>query len=782
MKRFDSEHLFLDAVKDGLTLFCGAGFSVLACDKTGKALPAGNALLEELKEEFNSIKEYNQLSLACTKLKRGEKELFYDFLEERFRVNTFDPLYSVLQKINIKSIYTTNIDDLFYKIYEDALQQIHDRTKGDDLKTADLKNELMIDYFPLHGSVVNGEPYLFGSTEIASAFSSFGNHESWLRLSKDSSQNPILFWGWNFEDSGPIEAMYGGSTTIDDNIKKWALLYNPIAQTVNVLEALGFNIIISDTQEMLTYLSEQESHFRTAYNTNIDIKSKQQLEKYQIPQNNAKLAQHSINSFFSEYAPHWSHIYSGKIPKTKHFTKISDAISSKKDVIIIGMRYAGKTTLLMQLCIDYKTERNVHYMTSPSLEEVRSYLKLVKKSNTLLYVDDCFRDTDAVIELLNAKNVQVILCDRDFNYERQYHRLENYCDKFTMIDITEIYKEDAQKILDVVPYDLRKSKASTKNFELDPTLPSLLSSILKPQNFKFINRFYDQDKEAARVFIMVCYVHSCGVPCSFDMIYSFLGDDEYTWRDMYEIIDRVGGLIKELSDTDDEWNFRSYIQDYYLCRTPHFAEKIIFGISPSSAEFRDVLITFTQNVPQYKICHYDEFRRNAYDAKLITKAFGDNISDGKKFYENCILKDDSEYIYQQAALYFSDHQEYQLAFYWIDKARSISHYNRFSIDSTYAKIFFDANIESASKPQLVEALNILKKCCTNDKRRSIHFCDFGKRALLFHEKCNNDASVSFLKDALEFIEEGISSDNQAIGHKNIQRLQAIKNKILFILH
>lgn len=80
---------------------------------------------------------------------------------------------------------------------------MYDRTEG-----AEYDDEPKIDYFPLHGSVRNRKGYVFGATEIASAFSQKDNRYSWNRLAKDSSKNPILFWGWNFEDSGPIEAMY----------------------------------------------------------------------------------------------------------------------------------------------------------------------------------------------------------------------------------------------------------------------------------------------------------------------------------------------------------------------------------------------------------------------------------------------------------------------------------------------------------------------------------------------------------------------------------------------
>lgn len=90
-------------------LFCGAGFSVEASDKKGCKLPVGAGLLEELREHFDSVKSYTDLPRACTKLERTEKEEFYSFLERRFEVDTFNPLYNELLKVRIKGIYTTII-------------------------------------------------------------------------------------------------------------------------------------------------------------------------------------------------------------------------------------------------------------------------------------------------------------------------------------------------------------------------------------------------------------------------------------------------------------------------------------------------------------------------------------------------------------------------------------------------------------------------------------------------------------------------------------------------
>ena len=768
-KRFDSPNQFLDALKNGISLFCGAGFSVLARDANNNYLPIGSSLLNELKEQFEYIADYSNLPRACTKIINSDKGSFYDFLEKRFTIDNFDPLYLEILNINIKSIYTTNIDDLFYEIYSKSkdARQLLNRANGNDYN-----NDFKIDYYPLHGCVKSNENYVFGATEIASAFSKRSNQDSWKQLSKDSSENPILFWGWNFEDSGPIEAMYGPNSKIDNNAKKWVLLYNPSPETVDFLESLNFNIIIGDTKSLLMYISENNAMIKKEVDVIVENKANMQLEKYCIPNNDEKLTSYSIKSYFLDYTPRWSHIYSCQIPKLKAFNKISENIASGEDVIVIGVRCSGKTTLMMQLLANNDMHKAKHYIIAPSLEDIETYLKLIGDMKTILFVDDCFRDTDAVIKLLKSKNVQAVLFDRDFNYERQYHKIQSL--NFKCIDITAIEREDSQKIINSIPQDLRKNNINMKKFPEDPTVIYTLSKSLKHQNFKFISDFYNEDKEAAEVFLMVCYVHSCGVPCSFDMIYSFLGDDCYTWKDMYDIVDRAGKLIKQLSD-EEIYNLSDYIQDYYFCRSQYLAEQIISSIPEGSELLKKVLVDFTLYVPQYKICKYDKFRRSAYDANLISNVFID-VQEGEEFLKICLDRDDSEYIYQQAALYFASKKDYKKAFNWIDKARSFSHYNRFSIDSTYAQIYFDVNLD-ASKEKLEEALAILKKCCESDKRKNIHFAAFANRVIKYHENYPCHKSKEYIAEAKRFINEGLSEHNKAMSQKAKWQLREILRKI-----
>lgn len=687
--------------------------------------------------------------------------------------------------INLKNIYTTNIDDLFFKIFEKSTNThyLNDKsTRGTIFESSSSEKQLYINYFPLHGCVRTTEDYVFGATEIASAFSQKDVKKSWESLAHDAETHAILFWGWNFDDAGPIEAMYGGQHNIDSNVKKWVLLYEPSEETIDYLLSLKFNIILGDTNEMLQFLDDyvSKSFKNNDEASHFDKSLTEKTKKYCPPPNDNRLASYPLSSFFLDYTPRWSYIYSKAIPKLSYYTQIADFVAAGKHVIITGIRGAGKTTLLMQLVVMLETKIPKHYIVAPSIEEAQVYCKELNGSHSLLFIDDCFRDTDALLYLLSEKNVQIICCDRDFNFERQFHKIEKV--NFEPVDITALSDEDAQDILNIIPRELKKEEASTKKFKKDPILPNLLATNLRANSFKFISNFIEKDYDAARIFLMICYVHSCGVPCSFDMVYSFLGDESYTWNDMMDIIKHVGGLIKEY-DTFSNY-FGSYdieytLQDYYECRSRFFAEKIINSIPQGNKVFANVLLYFVRNVPPYKICSYDKFKRAGYDADLACRAFV-NVNDGKEYYQFCVQNDESEYAYQQAAIYFSRNGDFKEAFAWIDKARNLSHYNRFSIDSTYAKIYFQANINVDSF-ECKQALDILSNCCTSDKRKSIHFLSFAECALQYDLKYFSDdpqSSYNYICNAISYVDEGLEESNISLRTNNKWQLIDIKKSLI----
>lgn len=785
------ENSFRNALDTGLSIFCGAGFSVEAKSTNGRRLPVGSELFDELKQRFPSVREYESLPWACTTLVATDREMFHEYLRDRFTVGEFDPSYDVLPKLPLRNIYTTNIDDLLPRVYDasDMAVTLQDRA----LVGASYGNSAVtsVGYHPLHGSVTHStDDYVFGADEIASAFAFAGESSlSWRTLARDTHEQPILFWGWNFNDAGPIRAMFSGLRTTNDNPNRWALIPDPTPQMKGILQSIGFCIIVGDTKGMLEYLNEYVASRQATIELSsyANVSRTNGLEAYRVPANDNTLTSYHLKDFFVELSPRWSHIYSGDVPMMSSYKRVADAIASGQDVIVIGMHGSGKTTLMMQLATSYKTLLPKHYMVAPHKTDVMTYLKKLGGTKSILFVDDCFRDTDAVIELLSRRNVQTVFFARDHSYESQCYKLRRF--SYKLVDVTEIKRTDGQAIIDAIPRELRHRKVDLRNFEKNPTILWVLAISMYGVNFKFLKKFYEEDPDAARVFLMITYVHFCGTPCSFDMVYSFLGDDSYSWEEMLGIVDRIGSLVCDASDGSiDGYNAKDGLQDYYACRSPEFARRIIHCIQhpKNNADdsswygeenklLADVLMNFAQRVMPYKVCSYDAFKRKCCDSDLAVRAFACE-SDGEEFYNLYVERDESEYVYQQAALYFSELRNYRKAFDWIDRAYNLARINRFAIDATRAQISFDANLD-VDEGQSRKALESLNDCCKNDQRKATHFLAYAVRCLRFCSRYPQVRITEHLRNSLEYIDEALEKGSKLLGRNNMERLSGLRPKL-----
>src|SRR5262245_15017214 len=109
--RIENEHTFKAAARTELNLFLGAGFSILAHDQDGKALPLGAQLHEELLSFFKMPqRRHLDLSQLATILESTDRQRFTDYLTRRFTVGTYDPAYHAIKSLRLAAIFTTNID------------------------------------------------------------------------------------------------------------------------------------------------------------------------------------------------------------------------------------------------------------------------------------------------------------------------------------------------------------------------------------------------------------------------------------------------------------------------------------------------------------------------------------------------------------------------------------------------------------------------------------------------------------------------------------------------
>ena len=125
--KIENENNFLAGLNSGLHLFLGAGFSLHARDRDGNALPTGPDLHRELVDRFD-IPSNLGLSQAATLLNSTRKGEFRAFLNSRFTVEDYDAKYDIVEKLPVKSIITTNIDNLLHRIFSNGTTSYLNRT------------------------------------------------------------------------------------------------------------------------------------------------------------------------------------------------------------------------------------------------------------------------------------------------------------------------------------------------------------------------------------------------------------------------------------------------------------------------------------------------------------------------------------------------------------------------------------------------------------------------------------------------------------------------------
>ncbi|EHU9139911.1 SIR2 family protein, partial [Escherichia coli] len=248
----DNQPLFEHHLKSGINLFLGAGFSVEASSKSGK-LPVGDNLKDELLDHFKRKKPSSlDLPQLCQILSSSSKKELKDFFINRFTVTEFDELYKSLESIKIKSIFTTNIDDLIFKIFKDSSKYYINDIQ---LRGPAISNGEAIDYIGLHGCVAYpGSEFAFSPLEISSSFER--DKDRWFTYVGKIQTSPTLYWGYRVQDAGVLQALSNTSNKGRQRADAWIVLREDDEEAREYYSSLGFQIIIGETKELLKYISK----------------------------------------------------------------------------------------------------------------------------------------------------------------------------------------------------------------------------------------------------------------------------------------------------------------------------------------------------------------------------------------------------------------------------------------------------------------------------------------------------------------------------------------------
>lgn len=753
--------MFKLALKKGINLFTGAGFSILP-DLDGNTLPKADKLCEEICEKFSITATYqndlerlsNVINLRCYKE-------FQEYLREKFTVTSYNKKYDLLNNINLHSYITTNIDNIIQCVMDNSKRYSLLYTKEYGAK----RNSSSLTFIPLHGNVAYIDSKLyFGKSELANVDSD--NKDLFDLMHGKLLEAPTLFWGYGFHDNA-IERTI--SKLMQDGQHEIWVQCMPNSEHIGYFHDLGCYVIEATTAELFDWLEVNLPNYEEEI---LDQKNYNSLNSYFIPTvNQIEVVQRE--DYFTKGYTHWYCILLNYAYQTKNVNFLYENVLKHKNVIAVGIPFSGKTTLLMQIAKKAQLEHKL-IISNISVEEAKRIINLLDGICALILIDNCCDDVSVIKLFMKQANCYVLGFTDDYAYESSKHLLDNI--SITKKEIGELSLEEAQGIFNHLPEGCKKydhliyKDVENEKFSMWEFASQNIKNLLNSNRVnEMLLRVKEKSREIFELIALSTYL-TCNKSCiNMDVLFTFKNTSDYIR--IQELIKSAQGYLNEI-DVPLSQDIEN--QDYYELRSNLFA-RLAYEVLKKKfkKEFGEVISKFIVNISPYKIYQYHIFRRSGFDGKLFSDLFDDNAYD---IYD-CIFRfDNSAYTLQQRALYKAYQSDFKGAFEDIDKAISQNPFN-FSIKNSHAIILFEANKENntpIAQESIAKAMETLRKCFSSDKRKVYHAQKFAEFAIYLSA---NWKDYSYLNEAKEWLQQLIDTQESTSSNtKNL--LKKIESKLL----
>ncbi len=780
--KIENENTFRACLQQGINLFVGAGFSVGAMGTFAgqpKAMPVGDTLRKELLQHFKRDPNSNlSLPQLCQVISSTQRDALKEFFRQRFTVVNYDKAYLNLERLAVKAIFTTNIDNLLHVIFSDSTKYyLNDIT----LRGPATVGASAIDLIPLHGSIVHSlEAGMdFSPIEISSSFDR--DKDKWFGYIGRVQQVPTLYWGYTVADAGVLQSLSRQSTSDRDKAPAWVTLRSEDQEAIEYYSSLGFQIVIAETSDLLGYFGQLKVAKVTGGAKRLVDK---RFAEYFPPSVNS-VPVRSLAEFYLGAEPTWYDVYLGNLHKTKHLAAATNVIAGGKNCFLIGTPLTGKSTLLRQLAAANKGPAQSLYIEEITPEKAVLLARDIDAEGVqaLLFIDNAADSWEAIDTLAKSPSVQIVAAERDYIYDSVSHRFAPH--KFQILDVSGLAATDVQAVLDRIPAGVQRAVlaqvADPLASELDPTFFEVFEASIA--GHFLADRFVEALKELKReapskhhLLLVACYLYSCRVPLSVDVAHSYLSSFPGLTSEPTETFELLKSMSSLLSPY--EGALADSHQAHFVPRSRAVSEAAMRRVPAS--DLRQLLETFHGGVSPSKISRYDIFRRMAYDANLTTRAFP-RWEDGLRFYESTFNRDGTHSFKQQCAIYLSRKKQYPLSFKWIDEALSLAGKRAASVRNTYAVILFNANYDkpisaSGVLSSLDDSMDTLRKCYTDDLRKAYHAKVYSDQAIRYFDKVPNSAkSVEYLDQAVVWLENELKNrkDDRSITQL-LRRVRAVR--------
>lgn len=731
---------FLERLKTGINLFTGAGFSLLPSD-SGITLPSGKEFCREIITHFNlkdisESYELDYVSEFCPEIE------YQNYLRNRFKVSDYNKLYDVLNLININTYVTTNIDNIV-RLVMDNSQRYYLRNIREYGAPTISKNE--ITYIPLHGDVLDLNSLLYFK-KFDLAIVDDNNRDLFNQMFGLLAKRPLLFIGYGFNDKGVLGVVNRLISMGASDI--WVQLLPEDKANIKLFESKGCHVIEANTEELLIWIRDHINYDKGESDIRVDGNA---LSTYRIP-TISQISAVPTQEFFQQGHTHWYPILSN-IAFERPIISIAEDLALKyKNVIITGSRFSGKTTTLMQLASKINTI-NKFFLDGVTKEEAKFVLKQIGNCKAWVFFKNCCSDINAFIFLAKQDNIYLIGTSDDYQLETVKHIIfgEVTC---KILECTELSNSEALGLYNKIPSGIKRPTFSFKEDDVEKysMLEFVAKNIVGVYTRKTVSRMlseiFEADKNVFSVIALAAYLTEKNSALSYSLVSRLLKIDIYPGG--LNMINKTKNYLREFNLTIETEG------DFFVIRSSLFSMNILKILIEDYRDYFAQIVRFVvEDASSYNIFRYDIFRRKAFDSQLFRRIF--SIDEAVRLYNILYSKDQNPYTLQQKALCQSLFGDYKNAFQSIDKALSIMP-NNFSFRNSQAIIMFEANkstISAESVSYMKKAMEILKQCYIDDKRKTYHAQKFAEFAIILHSDYDCD---EYLENAQQWLDEIVSED------------------------
>ncbi len=738
--KINNENVFLERLKTGINLFTGAGFSVLP-SASGIRLPSGKELCREIITHFNLKDMSDSYELDYVSEFCPESE-YQNYLRDRFKVSDYNKLYNVLNLIRIHTYVTTNIDNIVRLVMDNSPRYYLRNIREYGAPTTS-KNE--ITYIPLHGDVLDcNSPLYFKKFDLAIVDDN--NRDLFNQMFGLLAKKPLLFIGYGFNDKGVLgvvnKLIAMGASDV------WVQLLPEDKANIKLFESKGCHVIEADTEELLVWIRDHINCAEGKSGTEVDANA---LSAYRIP-TISQTGTVPTQEFFQQGHTHWYPILSNNAFERPIISKAEDLALKYKNVIITGSRFSGKTTNLMQLASKINSI-NKFFLDGVTKEEAKFVLKQIGNCKAWVFFNNCCNDVDAFVFLAKQDNIYLIGSSDDYQLETVKHIIfgEVTC---KILECTELSNSEAIGLYNKIPSGIKRPAFSFKDDDtekysmLEFVAKNIVGVYTRRTVSRMLSEIFEADKDVFSVIALAAYLTEKNSALSYSLVSHLLKINIYP--DALNMINKTRNYLRDFNFTVEEDG------DFFVIRSSLFSMNILKILIEDYRDYFAQIVRFVvEDASSYNIFRYDIFRRKAFDSELFRQVF--SRDEAVRLYNILYSRDQNPYTLQQMALCQSLFGDYKNAFQSIDKALSTMPRN-FSFRNSQAIIMFEAN-KSASSPESIsymkKAMEILKQCYTDDKRKIYHAQKFAEFAIILHSDydCNE-----YLEDAQQWLDEIVSED------------------------